>query len=51
MVADTLSRSLETTPLYLLGIVKSCSSVTPSNFPVDWSEIATAQSSDPEIQD
>lgn len=51
VVPDTLSRSLATTP-HLLAMVKSTSSsVTPSNLPVDWSDIATAQSNDPEIQE
>lgn len=37
---------------HLLAMVKSTSSsVTPSNLPVDWSDIATAQSTDPEIQE
>ncbi len=52
VVPDTLSRSLETTPPHLLAMVKSTnSSVTPSNLPVDWSDIDTAQSNDPEIRE
>lgn len=52
IVPDTLSRSLDTTSTHMLAMVKATrDSGVLANLPVDWSDIATAQQNDPEIQE